>query len=85
MRSQPQNRGRYRKPEAEPSEVQVREIEVATNLLFKNLKEGHDKSLRSRPEYTLSINIQVAIMFKATEITYNQKGVTGGRDNILRS
>ena len=34
-------------------------------------KGGHDQSLRSRPEYTLSSNIQVAVMFKATETTCN--------------
>ena len=42
--------GRYRKPEAEPSEVPVRENEVATTSLFKDPKGGHDQSLRSRPE-----------------------------------
>ena len=43
------------KPEAEPSEVPVREIEVATILLFKDPKGGHDQSLRSRPKETLNI------------------------------
>ena len=48
-------RGRDRKSEAEPGEVPDRENEVATTLLFKDPKGGHDQSLRSRPEDTLSI------------------------------
>ena len=48
-------RGRDRKYEAEPSEVPVRENEVATTLLFKDLEGGRDQSLRSRPEDTISI------------------------------
>ena len=48
-------RGRDRKSEAEPGEVPVRENEVATTLLFKDPKGGHDQSLRSRPKDTLSI------------------------------
>ena len=43
------------KPEAEPSEVPVREIEVATTLLFKDPKVGHDQSLRSRSKETLKV------------------------------
>ena len=43
------------KPGADPSEVPVREIEVATILLFKFPKRGRDQSLRSRPKETLNI------------------------------
>ena len=67
------------------SEVFTKQRGVTTTKSVKNLKGGHDQSLRLRPEYTLSINIQVAIMFKATETTCNKKGVTGGRDVILGS
>ena len=48
-------RGRDRKYEAEPGKVLVRENEVATTLLFKDLKGGRDQSLRLRPEDTISI------------------------------
>ena len=47
--------GRDRKYEAEPGEVLVRENEVATTLLFKDLKGGRNQSLKSRPEDTISI------------------------------
>ena len=50
-----QYRGRDKKPEAEPSEVPVREIEVATTLLFKDPKGRRNQSLRSRPKETLNI------------------------------
>ena len=43
------------KPEVDPSEVLVREIEVATILFFKDPKGGRDQSLRSRPKDTLNI------------------------------
>ena len=48
-------RGRDTKYEAESGEVLVKENEVATTLLFKDLKGGRDQSLRSLPEDTISI------------------------------
>ena len=42
------------KPEAESSEVPIREIEVATTLLFKEPKGSRYHSLRSRPKERLS-------------------------------
>ena len=55
IRNEVANRGRDRKPEAEPSEFPVREIEVATTLLFKDPKGGRDQSLRSRLKETLNM------------------------------